>query len=435
LELCTFGDYRKNRAISGAVRNWIGFDELIQILASGNHSVIKTIIINASPELIAGKRIRMQLMFAQSSGLPMIRFVICHITVVVLLLFALGGCTTVDDIGGYSGNDRANVPVPPKLVNTMKTKGMRLSDPVLVRIFKKESELELWKRDNTGKFSLLKTYPMCRWSGQLGPKKSEGDRQAPEGFYHVSQGMLNPASDYHLSFNLGFPNAYDSAYGRSGTALMVHGACTSSGCFAITNDGVGELYAVLRDALSAGQEKVQVQSFPFRMTPDNMAFHRANPNIEFWQNLEEGADHFEATRQPPKVAVCGKRYVFNAQFPESAALSASAACPSVVPDIAIAVAKDRKHTEHQTKIAALSQKSGAASVLQYADGGMHPSFQSVLRNKGAEALQKRTSSKNAPVSRPKEALQLPQEIPAAATKATIALCSQDAALDVACSLQ
>lgn len=163
----------------------------------------------------------------------------------------------------------------------MKAKRKWTSDPVMVRIFNKESELRLWKRDNRGQFSLLKTYPMCRWSGQVRPKKSEADRQAPEGFDHVSQSMLNPESDYHLYFNLGFPNSYDSAFGRSGTALMVHGACTSSGCFALTNEGVGEIYAVMRDALKAGPDQVQVQSFRFRLTPENMAYHRANPNIGF----------------------------------------------------------------------------------------------------------------------------------------------------------
>lgn len=363
----------------------------------------------------------------------MIRLMSWRAIAALFLLAGLAGCTTVDGIGGFSGSERANARVPSKLVSAMKTKGMRLSDPVMVRIFKKESELELWKRDNTGKFSLLKIYPMCRWSGQLGPKKSEGDRQAPEGFYHVSQSMLNPESDFHLSFNLGFPNAYDSAFGRSGTALMVHGACTSSGCFAITNQGVGELYAVLREALKAGQEKVQVQSFPFRMTPENMVFHRANPNIEFWRNLEEGADHFEAARQPPKVAVCGKRYVFNAQFPEDAKVSAATECPPLTPDPLMAEAKDLRHSLHQTKTAALSQNSSAASILKYADGGMHPSFQSLLRSKGAEALQKRTSSASAPVSRPKEALLAPQEVPAAAAGAGLAPCGGNAALPGGCS--
>lgn len=363
------------------------------------------------------------------------RLKLFHVLATAFLLFAPAGCTTVDGIGGYSGSDRANMPVPSKLVSAMKAKGMRPTDPVMVRIFKKESELELWKRDNKGKFSLLKIYPMCRWSGQLGPKKSEGDRQAPEGFYHVSQSMLNPESDYHLSFNLGFPNSYDSAFGRGGTALMVHGACTSSGCFALTNEGVGEIYAVMRDALKAGQGQVQVQSFPFRMTPENMAYHRANPNIEFWRNLEEGADYFEATRLPPKVTVCGKRYNFNVQFPESANVSAGVACPPLTSDPVTTAAKERKHDGHQTKIAALSQNSGAAFILKYADGGMHPFFQRVLRDKGAEVLKKRTSSDNAPVSRPKEALLAPQEIPAAPANAEIPLCSKNAALASDCGPQ
>lgn len=328
----------------------------------------------------------------------------------LICLAVLTSCTTVDGIGGYSGSERANLPVPTKLVSAMKSKGMRISDPVMIRIFKQESELEIWKRGSSGKFALLKTYPMCRWSGQLGPKKTEGDRQAPEGFYHVTKGMLNPASDYFLSFNLGFPNTYDRAFGRTGTALMVHGACTSSGCFALTNDGVGEIYAVVREALDAGQEAVQVQSFPFRMTPQNMAMNRGDPNMEFWRNLEEGADHFEATRQPPKVAVCGRRYVFNATFADDATVSADAACPPETTALAFTSTRESLHRGHEQKFAALATGGGQPTVLRFTDGGMHPAFQSVLRNKGAEVLQKRTSGANAPVSRPKEALLPPKRI-------------------------
>ncbi len=351
---------------------------------------------------------------------------------IVALVFLISGCTVSSGLNEFSSAGRAQAQIPAKLVTTMKTKGMRVSDPVLVRIFKKESELELWKRDNTGKYAFLKVYPMCRWSGQLGPKKSEGDRQAPEGFYHVRQSMLNPESDYHLSFNLGFPNAYDSAFGRTGTALMVHGACTSSGCFAISNQGVGELYAVLREAFKAGQETVQVQSFPFRMTPENMANYRADPNIEFWQNLEEGSDYFEVTRQPPKVSVCGKRYNFNMQFAEGATVSAVNACPAFTKDPALAAAKQLKHSAHQTKIADLSQGSAAASVLKYADGSMHPTFQTVLRTQGAKVLQERTSSASAPVSRPIEALLAPQELPASLATNEKPLCERNAAGDEGC---
>lgn len=122
----------------------------------------------------------------------------------------------------------------------MKAKRMQTSDPVMVRIFKKESELRLWERDNKGQFSRLKTYPMCRWLGAVGAKEISRGPAGSGGFLrHVRQSMLNPEFDYHLPFNLGFPNSYDSAFGRSGTALMVHGACTSSGCFALTNEGVG----------------------------------------------------------------------------------------------------------------------------------------------------------------------------------------------------
>lgn len=323
---------------------------------------------------------------------------------------ALAACTTVDGIGGYSGSGRASLPVPAKLISTMKSKGMRLADPVMIRIFKQESELEVWKRASNGKYALLKTYPMCRWSGQLGPKKTEGDRQAPEGFYHVTKGMLNPESDYFLSFNLGFPNAYDRAHDRTGTALMVHGACTSSGCFALTNDGVGEIYALVRDALDAGQEAVQVQSFPFRMTPQNMAINRGDPNMDFWRNLEEGSDHFEATRQPPKVAVCGRRYVLNAAFEDNAVVSAIDACPPVTIPLAFNEARETLHRTHEQKFAALASDSNQTTVLRFADGGMHPAFQNVLRNKGADALQKRTSGPNAPVSRPKEALLPPKRV-------------------------
>jgi murein L,D-transpeptidase YafK len=222
----------------------------------------------------------------------------------VILAAALAGCMTV-------GDQRYLKPVPPKLVASMQAKGMMVTDPILLRVFKKEAELEVWKRDRTGQYALLKTYPVCRWSGQLGPKMHEGDRQTPEGFYTVRAGQMNPNSAYYLSFDLGFPNALDRALGRTGSALMIHGACSSSGCFAMTDDGAAELFALAREAIRGGQEGFQVQSYPFRMTPENLAEHRASPHIAFWRNLKEGSDHFEAIRRPPKVASCGRRYVFN----------------------------------------------------------------------------------------------------------------------------
>ena len=143
--------------------------------------------------------------------------------------------------------------------------------PMLVRLFKQEAELEVWKQNRSGRFALLKTYPICRWSGDLGPKVREGDRQAPEGFYAITPAQMNPTSAYYLSFNTGYPNAYDKALGHTGSELMVHGDCSSRGCYAMTDEQIAEIYALGREAFFGGQTSFQFQAYPFRMTPINMA--------------------------------------------------------------------------------------------------------------------------------------------------------------------
>ena len=193
-------------------------------------------------------------------------------------------------------------------------KGMTEQSPILVRIFKSESELEVWKAKDDGRFYHFKTYPICDWSGKLGPKVNQGDRQAPEGFYLVSAPQMNPKSKYYLSFNLGFPNAYDRSYGRTGADIMVHGDCKSAGCYAMTDGVVEEIYILAREALAGGQPAFQVQAFPFRMTTANMAKHKDDKWYGFWQNLKEGYDYFEISHLPPKVDVCDKRYLINAAF-------------------------------------------------------------------------------------------------------------------------
>jgi len=140
----------------------------------------------------------------------------------------------------------------------------------------------------------------------------QGDRQAPEGFYMITPGLMNPNSAYYLAFNMGFPNAFDRSLNRSGANLMVHGDCSSAGCYAMTDDQIGEIFALARESFEGGQRAFQVQAYPFRMTPLNLAKHRNNPNIAFWRMLKEGNDHFEVTREEPKVEVCDRRYVFNA---------------------------------------------------------------------------------------------------------------------------
>jgi murein L,D-transpeptidase YafK len=205
-------------------------------------------------------------------------------------------------------------PLPAQTRALLAEKGMTEEQPILIRIFKAESELEIWKQKENGRYYLFKSYPICAYSGGLGPKVKEGDRQAPEGFYMVNFDQMNPRSKYHLAFNMGFPNAFDRAHGRTGNYLMVHGDCTSSGCYSMTDAVMEEIYILAREALSGGQGAFQVQAFPFRMTPANMTAHKDDKWIDFWKNLKEGYDYFEISRLPPKVAVCEKRYLINASF-------------------------------------------------------------------------------------------------------------------------
>jgi len=160
-------------------------------------------------------------------------------------------------------------------------------------------------------YKFYKSWDVCNYSGDLGPKLTEGDGQSPEGFYFVKRSSLNPNSSYHLSFNLGFPNAYDRAHGRTGSFLMVHGDCVSIGCYAMSNEGIEEIYTLLEQALDGGQDFVRVHIFPFEMTDENMTRYAENDNFEFWSNLKEGWDWFEVHGQPPNVTVENKHYSFN----------------------------------------------------------------------------------------------------------------------------
>jgi murein L,D-transpeptidase YafK len=227
---------------------------------------------------------------------------------------ALAGCQ--EELSRTSAN-RGQIQLSQAVQSELAAKGMSKTSPILMRIFKQEAELEVWKMTNAGNYELFKTYPICKWSGELGPKVREGDRQAPEGFYTITQSNMNPNSNYFLSFNIGFPNKFDAAYGRSGSHLMVHGDCSSRGCYAMTDANIGEIYAMARESLNAGQSGFQVQAYPFRMTGKNIARHRNNPNMAFWKNLKEGNDHFLVAKAEPKVDVCEKRYVFNAVAPDA----------------------------------------------------------------------------------------------------------------------
>ncbi len=181
---------------------------------------------------------------------------------------------------------------------------------VYIRIFKATSELELWVKNAQG-FKLFKTYPICTFSGQLGPKMATGDRQSPEGFYFVKPKQLNPWSQFHLSFNLGYPNKYDRAHDRTGSALMVHGNCVSVGCYAMTDPLIEEIYTLMVAAFEGGQPFVRVHAFPFRMTAENLNAQQKNRWYSFWQNLKTGYDFFASHNRPPNVEVVKGLYVFD----------------------------------------------------------------------------------------------------------------------------
>ena len=183
----------------------------------------------------------------------------------------------------------------------------KMGDPIFIRIFKEEAMLEVWIwTGNT--YEHLKDYIICASSGHLGPKLKEGDRQAPEGFYKVRKSHLNPNSKFHLSFNLGYPNRYDRVHKRTGSFLMVHGNCVSIGCYAMTDEKIEEIYALVEKALKKGQKHVDVHAYPFRMTVENMDLYEGNVWYDFWTNLKEGYDYFEAEKLPPKIKVEGLRY-------------------------------------------------------------------------------------------------------------------------------
>jgi murein L,D-transpeptidase YafK len=259
------------------------------------------------------------------------RKIILGSTIRARVLSALAVCVTACALAGCGGSTptipAADAPLSKETMSMLGRKGMDTGAPIFVRIFKEESELEVWKARDDGRFYHFKTYPICNWSGSVGPKTALGDKQAPEGFYRVNGTQMNPNSSYYLAFNLGYPNAYDRALERTGDALMVHGKCKSVGCYAMTDALIEEIYSLAREALKGGQESIEVHAFPFRMTQANMARYEGNPNVPFWKTLQQGYDFFEKYRLPPTVAVCEKRYVVNVKLPVNSSIKPDGRCP------------------------------------------------------------------------------------------------------------
>ncbi|MEF0942125.1 murein L,D-transpeptidase family protein [Rhizobium sp. BR 362] len=251
-----------------------------------------------------------------------------HLAYVSLMALALAGCNDTLESASVdlsTVKNKVEQPLPSHILADMTKKGMDRNSPIMIRIFKEEGVMEILKANQNNRFEVIADYKICAWSGRLGPKVKEGDRQAPEGFYMLTPANLNPNSKYYLAINTGFPNRYDAANGRSGANLMIHGACSSSGCYSMTDQQVLEIYAFARDAFKGGQKAIQLEAFPFRMTAENMVKHRLSPNIDFWKMLKVGYDNFEVTKRPPEVEVCEKKYVFNQQA--TGPFNAGGKCP------------------------------------------------------------------------------------------------------------
>jgi len=234
---------------------------------------------------------------------------------------ALAGCGSAPELTA------AEQPLPKETLDLIGKKGMAAGKPIFVRIFKEESELEIWKARDDGRFYHFKTYPICNWSGEIGPKLRKGDKQAPEGFYTVTPAQMKPDSSFHVAFNIGFPNAYDRANDRTGEYLMVHGKCKSAGCYAMTDALVEEIYALARESFRAGQSSFEVHAYPFRMTDDKLARFKTHKWYNFWATLKQGYDYFETYRVPPSVAVCERRYVVDVALPATGRIDPEARCP------------------------------------------------------------------------------------------------------------
>jgi murein L,D-transpeptidase YafK len=298
------------------------------------------------------------------------------LSVILAGALLLAGCLSEE--GGYELPTKAMKALSPQMLALLDQKRMPKESPILIRIFKEESELEVWKQDTGGRFELLKVYPICRWSGDLGPKVNEGDRQAPEGFYTITPGLMNPNSNYYLAINTGFPNAYDRANDRHGGFLMIHGDCSSRGCYAMTDEQIGEIYSLARESFLGGQPSFQIQAYPFRMTPANLARHRTSPHLAFWKMLKVGNDHFEATHLEPKVDVCDKHYVFDAVQPRgsgSIIFNSTGRCPAYVvnPEIA-GPALEKSHADEVQYASLVKSNTWTAPVHSGLDGGMNRVF-------------------------------------------------------------
>jgi murein L,D-transpeptidase YafK len=282
-------------------------------------------------------------------------------SVLILLWVALG----LVACGGFlpkSNSNRHNQPLQSHVVAALKAMGSDPGEAMMIRIFKQEKTLEVWKRTKPGTFKLFKSYDICAFSGNFGPKIKEGDRQSPEGFYTITPGLMNPNSAYYLAFNTGFPNKFDRAWGRTGSDLMVHGDCSSRGCYAMTDEGIAEIYALARETFKGGNPSFQLQIFPFKMNAANLAAQASNEHLSFWKDIKEGYDLFELTKSPPNWDVCERQYVFNA--PGNGALNAMGPCPAMTQNAVLLAKQEADEKAVAQQLSAAEKKANEEAAIK-----------------------------------------------------------------------
>ncbi len=279
------------------------------------------------------------------------------IFVLAWLSLALAACG-----GLVKGENRQNQPMSGALQSAIKAIGSTPGEAMVVRLFKQESVVEVWKRSTSGQYRLLKTYDICAFSGGLGPKIKEGDRQSPEGFYNITPGLMNPKSNYYLAFNTGFPNKFDRSWGRTGSDLMMHGDCSSRGCYAMTDEGIAEIYVLARETFKGGNPSFQLQLFPFRMTAANLAAHASDPNMSFWKDIKEGYDLFELNQAPPTWDVCERQYIFNTTT--GAPLDAMGVCPALAPSAALIAKQQADEAAVANRVQTAEQQAASAAAIK-----------------------------------------------------------------------
>jgi hypothetical protein len=297
----------------------------------------------------------------------------------VIAAVALAGC----DADSISPTGRAQAPLSEKLLAEMTAKNMDKDSPILARIFKEEAEMEVWKKNRDGEYALLKSYPICKWSGDLGPKKKVGDRQAPEGFYTITPGQMNPNSNYYLAFNTGFPNAYDRAWGYTGSDLMVHGDCSSRGCYAMTDEQIQEIYALARESFFGGQKAFQLQAYPFRMTCDEHGQASQQSKLRVLENVEGGLRPLQriasgAEGRGLRETLRFRRRPNRMIQPSRSRSTRKGACPVYQLDKTIADAVHEERRQEQLKMAQYIATGVSTVPFRVGDGGMNPVFMAKL---------------------------------------------------------